>query len=705
MPPESESVAHYDNFLRSFGGTPAILVAIESADIYSAATLETVRAIHNDIQEAVDIVSIESLSSTHVSQDGELAPLTDIFDQPQALASIVAERPHLSGHLVSVDRAVTSILITPENLAGWQNRPTLADGERIVFDCEALKCESDYLTRSVDRIKAIAEKHQRGNVRTSVIGSAVINERLKSDLSRTMMRLLLATLTVVTILLTLLLRRARPILLAIWVVISSAIWSLGIMGLVGIPLSATFQLLPAFLLVIGIGYSIHLLTVVGHVPLAETVGTTGRAILAAGITTVLGLFSFGTASVVPVAQLGIVSGLGVAFVLTHTLVFLPALIERLPAASPVDSPTLRAALTPVASVVHWTANHARLTLVLTCLLLVVISLHTPSLRTSYEPLEWLPANSQIRRDIDRLNTSINGYVLEVVVTSDSRTGFAGSESLARLRRLHTALTSLETEGTRTLTTRSLIDPLNEIGGPDSIAYKTLNRQVPAWKDRFVDATGKKARLSIKIPWVPYLQISTYTEAVQEAARKITGPTTVVTGKPVLLSHAANSLVGSMIAGYGLAALLIAVVLAWWIRRPLLIAIGMVVNFVPFVIVLGVCGWLALPIDLYLLLVGTIVVSLAVDDTLHFLVGFNEGRESTVRDALSAQLAHVGPGIVTTTLVICFGFGVFVTSDFSNLATFGLVVALGSVVALWSDIAVAPALLAVCWSRLTKQPPD
>lgn len=699
LPPEAESIAHYDAFLQDFGGNPTILVALEAPSVFTPEVLTTLQNLHQSIETAVDVVAIESLASTLVRPPNSthLSPLSTFFSNPAQTQKQVLERPHLINHLVSDDNKITAILITPKNLTGWQNRLSTPQAGRITFTSHTLAEESVYLHQVVERIKALAQQYETENVRTSVIGSAVINERLKSDLSKSMMRLLLTTLGVITLLLVVLLRRIQPVLLAIWVVISATIWSLGCMGALGIPLSATFQLLPAFLLVIGIGYSVHLLTVVGHVALPDIVPTTGRAIFAAGITTVLGLLSFGTAVVIPVAQLGIVSGLGVFFILVLTLVFLPALlaIKTPPQAS---SNTLHKARTSVEAIANISAKFPKRALGLSAVVVLFLAVSIPHLETRYEPLEWLPKDLPLRQDIDRLNTSLNGFILEIVVNVND---IHAPNALSELRRLHNHLTTFEIDGVQTIAVRSVINALDEMGENDFDSYQKLATWAPQWKSRYVDRSEKKFRYSIKIPWVPYLQISAYANAVQKTATQMMPGQAIVTGKPVLLSRAANSLLDSMISGYGLAALSITIVLAWWLRNPILICIGIITNSLPVIMVLGICGWLSFYIDIYLLLVGTIVVSLAVDDTLHFLVGLDQQKTPDIHAAITNQLSHVGPGIITTTLVICFGFGVFISSEYANLATFGFVVALGALFALLADIIVAPALLSLFWRKISK----
>ena len=66
-------------------------------------------------------------------------------------------------------------------------------------------------------------------------------------------------------------------------------------------------------------------------------------------------------------------------------------------------------------------------------------------------------------------------------------------------------------------------------------------------------------------------------------------------------------------------------------------------------------------DIGMVIVASICMGIAVDDTIHFLssyVKFRKAGESK-SDALKRVLDHTGVALVSTTLVLIAGFGVFV----------------------------------------------
>ena len=172
----------------------------------------------------------------------------------------------------------------------------------------------------------------------------------------------------------------------------------------------------------------------------------------------------------------------------------------------------------------------------------------------------------------------------------------------------------------------------------------------------------------------------------------------------------DGLVEGSVAGAILLALLLAVALRRWMH----LAIAMVVNLTPLVIVAGVMGAAEIPWSVGLLGLPVVLFSIAVDDTIHLLWPLRRGalrcgalRHRTqhralggVRDAaiLLRAVRRTGPALLATTLVLA---GCTATSGLSRLVQnreAGLLLAFGLLVALLCDLTLLPALVAVARRR-------
>ena len=91
--------------------------------------------------------------------------------------------------------------------------------------------------------------------------------------------------------------------------------------------------------------------------------------------------------------------------------------------------------------------------------------------------------------------------------------------------------------------------------------------------------------------------------------------------------------------------------------------------------------------------GSIVLGIAVDDTLHLVVEYRRGLEAGLgRDvALRESLVRVGRAITCTTLAVCAGLLVVGASALENQAEFGLLGAATLAIAWIVDVTITPAL--------------
>jgi predicted RND superfamily exporter protein len=91
--------------------------------------------------------------------------------------------------------------------------------------------------------------------------------------------------------------------------------------------------------------------------------------------------------------------------------------------------------------------------------------------------------------------------------------------------------------------------------------------------------------------------------------------------------------------------------------------------------------------------GSIVLGIAVDDTLHLLVEYRRGlrEHGDPEAALREALVHVGRAITCTTIAVCVGLLVVGASELRNQAEFGILGAVTLAIAWLVDVTFTPAL--------------
>jgi predicted RND superfamily exporter protein len=104
--------------------------------------------------------------------------------------------------------------------------------------------------------------------------------------------------------------------------------------------------------------------------------------------------------------------------------------------------------------------------------------------------------------------------------------------------------------------------------------------------------------------------------------------------------------------------------------------------------------------MFTLLIGSIAIGLAVDDTIHFMHNFKryylESRDSA--KAIEQTFFTTGKAMLITTVVLSLGFFAYLSANMISVQNFGLLTGSVIIFALLSDLLLAPALMIVVVKR-------
>ena len=126
------------------------------------------------------------------------------------------------------------------------------------------------------------------------------------------------------------------------------------------------------------------------------------------------------------------------------------------------------------------------------------------------------------------------------------------------------------------------------------------------------------------------------------------------------------------------------------------SVAMIPNIIPIFLTFGIMGWAGINLDFGTVIVASVAIGLAVDDTIHFISRFKSFYRKVGKydDAIDLTIRHVGPPIAITSIVLFFGFIVLIVSTFKPIVFFGILAAITMVSAMVADLFVLPALIKV-----------
>ncbi|MEE4352449.1 MAG: MMPL family transporter [Desulfatiglans sp.] len=732
----------YNKFRDEFGQDDTFIIGLKPQDGLTPTFLASLYQIHKDLEASTpyldDITSL--VNGRIVRAEGDTLIVEDLMERPpesdmemNRILNLIDHYPLYENLLVSADRTIFTILIKAEAvkevsedeaLEGFDEDTPRQTNTRHVY----LSNEENVEIHNA--IRETMKKYEGRGIEFYYAGTPAFVAEFQESIEKDLGRMIPLSLIMIVLFLLLLFRRISGVIYPMIVVFCSVIASFGIMALIGIPITLATQILPLFLIVVGIGDSVHILTIFyrsycamndKHQAITETVGHVGLPILMTSLTTACGLFSFVWADVGSVAQLGIVAPIGVLLALFYSVFLLPALIAIFPVkqmkpASRDKYPFPDRLFDAIAGI-----TTRRPLLVVSISLIIILSAACGALfvRMSHNALTWFPEKNTIRVSSETLDRVNGGTVmLEVLIDSTTEKGLHNPDLLKRLDEAASFISGFKVDGIQAGKAWSMADVLKEInralhedtdeayivpGTRKMIAQELILFESSGSDDMedLVESSYQTGRLSILAPFTDAILYKDYVDQIKAyLARKFPFEKVSLTGHMVLFIHIIKNTIISMVKSYSFSLLVITLLMVLMIGRLRIGLMSMIANMTPIVCIFGIMGIFDVPLDMSTILVGSLVLGLVVDDTIHFLHHFREAYEETshVEAAVRETLFSTGRALVITSLVLCGGFFIYMTSYLANNIRFGLLTGCAVIFALAADFFLVPALLSLVYQK-------
>jgi predicted RND superfamily exporter protein len=170
----------------------------------------------------------------------------------------------------------------------------------------------------------------------------------------------------------------------------------------------------------------------------------------------------------------------------------------------------------------------------------------------------------------------------------------------------------------------------------------------------------------------------------------------VQGQTYMFAHMQEDVTNTLIYSLSLAIFLVSIVMFLIFRRVKILWVFILPNILPVILVVGLMGWIGINIDIGVAIAGAIIIGVAVDDTIHFLVKYFDARKRglNMEDTFDEVLRYAGKAILFTTIILSVAFSLFAFSTFTPNQNFGIVTAFALIIAFVVDLLLLPALLSL-----------
>jgi predicted RND superfamily exporter protein len=280
-----------------------------------------------------------------------------------------------------------------------------------------------------------------------------------------------------------------------------------------------------------------------------------------------------------------------------------------------------------------------------------------------------------------------------------------SFTLGKVAEIHNYLDNLEESGKVISITTSMrmLEKLDANILHDNFALAVLFKRLPeeiksALIDPYMSEDGNQLRFSIR---VFESDVTLQREALLQKIHHdlttelgLTDEQVHITGMVVLYNNMLQSLFRSQILTIGVVFLAIMAMFATLFRNLRMAVVAIIPNAFPAVFILGLMGWLRIPLDMMTITIAAICVGIAVDNTIHYVHRITEEFKIDGNYTAAARRSHntIGRAMYYTTVTITLGFSILAFSNFIPTIYFGLLTGLSMIAALLADLALLPLLI-------------
>jgi len=538
-------------------------------------------------------------------------------------------------------------------------------------------------------------------------------------------------------------RRKRWILLPMLCCVISVICMLGLLGWFGWDVTVISSNFISLQLIITMSIAIHLIVRYREFAATEpqesnrqlildTVRTKLIPCLYAVLTTVAGFASLLFCDILPVITFGwmMIAGLFVSLIITFLL--FPAILVLIPKETPPRSREWRFSITSITS--KFTEAHGVLIVIISGLIFFFSFIGISKLEVENCFIDYFKDNTEIYQGMKVIDQHLGGTTpLDVIIdfggpnappqqatgegsdifdefneydeaATDEKYWFT-AEKISRIKAVHAYLESLpETGKVLSLATIvSVAEKLNSGKPLDSFDLVLLYSETPEeFKSLlvrpYVSVEHSQARFWLRVR--DSEKTLRRNELLKEIKAELTGKLKFdekhvhLTGLLVLYNNMLQSLFGSQILTIGITVLLLMGMFLVLFRSARIALIAMLPNMLPIAVVLGVMGWLNIPLNMMTITIAAISLGISVDDTIHYIHRFKHEFQKDRRYLPTMHRCHgsIGHAMYYTSVTIIIGFSILAMSNFIPTVYFGLLTSLAMFIALLAALTLLPQLL-------------
>ena len=713
LPPDHPTHINYENFKSEFGESiNTMVIAVQDVDFFSKEHLyawnkfgdeiERIGGVHGVLNiTKLPVLTTDSTKRKFISERWYFPEMTS--SELDSSLKVFHNQKIYEGMLYNKD-AYSAIMLVDIN------KIILATPER---------------KNLIDEIVASGEKYSKTlNIDVKYSGLPYIRTidsiKVKDEISI----FILFTLLITSFILLLFFKSFKATIISIIVVVIGVLFSFGTMGMLGYDISILMALVPPVIIVIGIPNCIFLINKY-HTEFKKNkdkdkslhlmISKIGNITLLTNLTTASGFAAFLLTKSETLQEFGLVASISIIFIFIISILLIPIWFSFFPApklrhTQHLDKKWVRSV---VALLSDWVKNKRRTIYIVSAILTVVGFIGLSLIKTTGNITDDLSRNGDLYEDLQFFENNFGGVMpLEIIIDTKDTNGINNPNVMLKVQELQDEL-SRYSEFSKPVSYIEFVKYANQAYKNDGPKYYTLpqrrdigrissivrkSEEINNLEVKLKDDINSKARITLRMKDIPTPKMDSILNQLKPKIDSIFNPeeyNVVVTGSSRVFLEGTKFLVGNLVYSLLLVILLISIFMAWMFRSFRMVIVSLIPNLIPLLLTSAIMGYFSIPIKPSTILVFSIAFGISVDDTIHFLAKYRQELVASnwnIRQSVFNALKETGVSMIYTSVVLFFGFFVFVASDFGGTVALGLLVSITLFFAMLSNLLLLPALL-------------
>ncbi|MCZ8229002.1 MMPL family transporter [Flavobacterium sp.] len=535
-----------------------------------------------------------------------------------------------------------------------------------------------------------------------------------------------ASLLITSLLFFFFFRSFKATLISIVIVVIGVMWSFGFLGLFNYEITILTALVPSLIIVIGIPNCIFLTNKYHQEfkvhrnkakALQRVTTKIGMATLMTNLTTAIGFATFVASNNNLLLEFGVVTSINIMALFFLSLLLIPIFHSYLN--PPKERHLKHLDRGSVKKFMDWilrTIKTNRISIYVASVALLVFSIiGIYEMRISGSLIEDMPKKEAFFQDIVFFEKEFDGVMpLEIMIDTKRKKGVMKLSTLKRMEELETAIEEIP-ELSKPISIVNLVKYSKQAyynGNPDYYELPTSQEQAfilsyaknatanskENLMKSYVDSTGQYARITTFMRDENGDQIAKIEAEIRKKADKLFPKeryNVIITGKALVFQKGTGYLLDNLLSSLIFAFFLTALLIGFMFRSFKMILVSIIPNLLPLFLTAGLMGFLDIPLKPSTILVFGIAFGLSVDDTLRFLSQYREELKKNnwkIKKSVYATFNESGLSMFYTSIVLFFGFSVFMLSSFGGTIALGGLISLTLLFGMLSNLMLLPALV-------------